>query len=93
MGHFDGASINNFEVIERFYEKILHVDLKDTKAFGTYKTVSFGTGATDGPGIVKALIEKDYAGFLVIEQAPPMEDLDLVTEMKRVRDMFAEFEQ
>ena len=36
MGHFDGAGVSNFEVIERFPDKINHVDLKDTLAFGGY---------------------------------------------------------
>ena len=93
MGHFDGAGVSNFEVIERFHAKINHVDLKDTIAFGTYKTVPFGQGATDGPGIVKALIEKGYTGYLVIEQAPPQQGLDLVQEMTRIRKMFEEFER
>ncbi|MEM6631063.1 MAG: sugar phosphate isomerase/epimerase family protein [Bacteroidota bacterium] len=93
MGHFDGAGVNNFEVIERFPQKINHVDLKDTLAFGTYKTVPFGEGATDGPGIVKALIEKGYSGYLVIEQAPPIEGKDLVKEMRRVKEMFVGFER
>jgi len=93
MGHFDGASVSNFDVIERFPTKINHVDLKDTIEFGTYKTVPFGQGATDGPGIVKALLEKGYTGYLVIEQAPPIEGLDLVTEMRRVKEMFVQFER
>jgi len=93
MGHFDGASVSNFEVVERFHEKINHVDLKDVVAFGTYKSVPYGEGVTDGEGIVKALIEKGYSGYLVIEQAPPMEGLDLVKEMSRLRDIFSKFEK
>lgn len=91
MGHFDGASVSNFDVIERFHSKIMHIDLKDTIEFGTYKTVPFGQGATDGPGIVQAAIDKGYRGYLVIEQAPPMKDMDLVAEMSRIRKMFERF--
>ncbi len=93
MGHFDGASVDNFEVIERFHEKINHIDIKDTIAFGTYKTVPYGQGVTDGEGIVKALLEKGYQGYLVIEQAPPQEGLDLVAEMERIRKIFEKFTQ
>lgn len=88
MGHFDGAGVNNFEVIEKYHNKILHVDIKDTTAFGTYKTVPLGSGATDCVGIVKDLIKRGYKGYLVIEQAPPMKDLDLVQEMSRIKEVF-----
>ena len=91
MGHFDGASVNNFDVIERFHSKIMHVDLKDTVEFGTYKTVPYGQGVTDGEGIMRNLKEKGFSGYMVIEQAPPLEGLDLVQEMKRLKDIFMPF--
>ena len=93
MGHFDGASVNNFDVIKRFHHKINHIDLKDVVAFGTYKSVPIGSGATNCTGIVKAILEKGYQGYLVIEQAPPQEGMDLVEEMKRIREIFAVFEK
>lgn len=92
MGHFDGASVSNFDVVERFHTKIKHVDLKDVVAFGTYKSVPYGKGVTKGEEIVKALIDKGYSGYLVIEQAPPMEGLELAQEMRRIKDIFAKFE-
>ena len=91
MGHFDGASVNCFEVIERFHKRILHIDLKDTIAFGTYKTVNFGEGATDVSGIIKAAIEKGYSGYLVIEQAPPLNPDTLLTDMQRAYQLFSPF--
>lgn len=91
MGHFDGASVSNFEVIKRFHTKIFHIDIKDTIAFGTYKTVPLGSGSTDCVGIVKDLVDRGYHGYLVIEQAPPMEGLDLVKEMRRIKDIFVPF--
>lgn len=88
MGHFDGAGVNNFDVIKKYHSKVLHVDIKDTTAFGTYKTVPLGSGATDCVGIVKDLIKRGYKGYLVIEQAPPMKDLDIVQEMSRIKEVF-----
>jgi sugar phosphate isomerase/epimerase len=93
MGHFDGAGVSNFDVIERFHDKVIHIDLKDTIAFGTYKTVSYGQGVTKGERIVKALIDKGYSGYLVIEQAPPIEGLDLAKEIRRIKNIFAHFEK
>lgn len=91
MGHFDGAGVSNFAVIERFHPKILHIDLKDTIGIGTYKTVPYGHGVTDGEAIVKALIDKGYSGYLEIEQAPPIEGIDLTNEMRRIKDIFVKF--
>ncbi len=93
MGHFDGAAVSNFEVIERFASKINHVDIKDVVAFGTYKSVPYGTGITQGEEIVDKLLSHDYTGYLVIEQAPPKEDLDLVDEMTRIYQLFKVFEK
>jgi sugar phosphate isomerase/epimerase len=93
MGHFDGASVSNFDVIERFHRKINHIDLKDVVAFGTYQSVPYGTGITKGEEIIQALIDKGYSGYIVIEQAPPKEGLELVQEMTRIYNQFAEFER
>jgi sugar phosphate isomerase/epimerase len=93
MGHFDGASVSNFDVVERFHEKINHVDLKDVVAFGTYKSVPYGQGVTKGEEIVQQLLDKGYSGYLVVEQAPPMEGTSLVEEMRRIREIFARFER
>ncbi len=93
MGHFDGASVSNFDVIEHFHDKINHIDLKDVVAFGTYKSVPYGEGITKGEDIVQALIDKNYSGYIIIEQAPPMEGLELVTEMTRIYNQFSKFEK
>lgn len=92
IGHFDGAAVDNFEVIERFYDKINHVDLKDVVAFGTYKSVPYGQGVTKGEEIVQVLKEKGYSGYLIVEQAPPQEGLALVDEMRRIKSIFDKYE-
>jgi len=91
MGHFDGAGISNFEVIDRFHDKINHIDLKDVVAFGTYNSVPYGEGVTRGEEIIQALINKNYTGYVVIEQAPPQEGMELVSEMTRIYNQFAKF--
>jgi sugar phosphate isomerase/epimerase len=92
MGHFDGASGDNFEVIKRFYKKINHVDIKDVVAFDTYKSVPYGSGVTKGEQIVQELIDRGYSGYLVIEQAPPRAGLELVPEMRRIKNIFDQYE-
>ncbi len=90
-GHFDGAGVSNVDVIERFHDRILHVDLKDTIAFGTYKTVNYGTGVTDVPGIARKVIEHGYTGYLLVEQAPPLNADTLEADLTRARKMFSPF--
>lgn len=92
-GHFAGAGIRNLDVIARFHEKINHVDLKDTEAFGTYKTVNFGSGAVDLDAVVRALVDRGYSGYLVIEQAPPLNAETLVADLRRARSLFSKFER
>lgn len=91
MGHFDGAAVSNFEVIARFPSKVWHIDLKDTVAIGTYKTVNYGSGATDLHGIVRKALEHGFTGYLVIEQAPPLNPDTLVADLTRGREMFAQY--
>ncbi len=91
MGHFDGANVDNFAVVEKFYDKVVHIDLKDTRETGIHKVVPYGQGVTEGEAIVKAMIDKGYTGYLVIEQAPPIEGIDLTQEIIRIKNIFSKF--
>ena len=93
MGHFDGAGVNNMEVVGRFYDRILHIDLKDTIEFGRYKTVNFGEGVTDVHGIVSKMVEHAYSGYLVIEQAPPLRPEHLLEDLSRAKALFEKYEK
>jgi inosose dehydratase len=88
MAHFDGSSIDNFAVIERFHDRILHVDLKDTAARGVHQVVNYGSGITDFHGIVRALLGHGYSGYLVVEQAPPLDPATLVADLTRAHALF-----
>ncbi|MEX0599041.1 MAG: sugar phosphate isomerase/epimerase family protein, partial [Rhodothermales bacterium] len=92
-GHFAGAGIRNLDIVERFHEKINHVDLKDTIAFGTYETVPFGTGSIDLDAVASRLVERGYSGYFVIEQAPPLDAETLVADLSRARELFERFER
>lgn len=91
MGHFDGANVDNFEVIRRFHDRVLHIDLKDTERRGIHKVVNFGSGVTDVHGIVGRMLEHGYTGYLVIEQAPPLNRDTLLTDMRRAYEMFSPY--
>lgn len=92
MGHFDGANVDNFEVIRRFPDRILHVDMKDTAAKGVHRVVNYGTGVTDVHGIVRKVLEHGYTGYLLIEQAPPLNPGTLLADMRRAYEMFRRYE-
>jgi sugar phosphate isomerase/epimerase len=93
MAHFDGANVDNFAVVERFHDRILHVDMKDTAAKGIHKVVNYGTGVTDVHGIVKKVLSHGYSGYLLIEQAPPLSRDTLLADMTRAHNMFKPYEK
>lgn len=69
-GHFEGVGVDLHQVIDQFHARILHVDLKDCAARGQgHNTVPFGQGVTDFDEFLSHLFEKDYRGYLVVEQA------------------------
>lgn len=88
MAHFDGANVDNFQVLDRFHERVLHIDMKDTAAKGIHKVVNYGSGVTDVHGIIKKALGYGYTGYLLIEQAPPLNQDTLVADLTRARDMF-----
>lgn len=92
-GHFDGAGVPIPKVIERFHARTVHVDLKDCQSFGKYKTVNFGDGITDLHGTVKALLDHDYQGYLVVEQAPPIRPEKLAEDLSAAYQMFHRYER
>ncbi|HUF07474.1 MAG TPA: sugar phosphate isomerase/epimerase family protein [Candidatus Binatia bacterium] len=93
MGHFDGANVDNFAVIERFHDRVLHIDLKDTAARGIHKVVNYGSGVTDVHGIVRRMLDHGYTGYLLIEQAPPLNRDTLVADLTRAYGMFKPYER
>jgi sugar phosphate isomerase/epimerase len=92
-GHFVGANVDLDEVVEKFHTRTLHVDLKDTEARGKYRTVNYGTGAVDLHRCVKELLAHGYAGYLLIEQAPPLNKETLFSDLKRGYEMFKVYER
>jgi len=93
MAHFDGANVDNFEVIRRFHDRLLHIDVKDTERKGIHKVVNYGSGVTDFHGIIRRALEHGYTGYLLIEQAPPLNRESLVADLTRAHHMFRQYER
>lgn len=51
--HFNGSNVDLMGVVDKFHEKILHIDIKDTEKMGVHKVVNFGEGVTDNDGVIK----------------------------------------
>jgi hypothetical protein len=64
-----------------------------TAAKGIHKVVNYGTGVTDVHGILKKALGYDYTGYLLIEQAPPLNQDTLVADLIRARDTFRQYER
>jgi sugar phosphate isomerase/epimerase len=92
-GHFVGAGVDLEEVIAKFHSRTLHIDLKDTEAKGKYKTVNYGSGAVDLHKCVNQMLAHGYTGYLLVEQAPPLDQNTLFEDLSRARKMFERYEQ
>ena len=55
--------------------------------------MNFGSGATDVAGIVEKMLAHNYAGYLVIEQAPPLNPESLLADMVRAKELFSKYER
>jgi sugar phosphate isomerase/epimerase len=92
-GHFEGVNVDLIEVVDRFHERILHVDLKDCKERGKgHDTVPFGEGVTDFEGFLSHLMAKGYQGYLVVEQAWSEPKGDWVNDLKAAYQRFRQWE-
>jgi hypothetical protein len=67
--------------------------MKDTERRGVHKVVNYGSGVTDVHGIVKRMLDLGFAGYLLIEQAPPLSRATLRADMTRAREMFKVYER
>lgn len=93
-GHFEGVGVDLHAVIDRFQERILHVDLKDCRARGKgHDTVPFGEGVTDFDAFRKHLQEIDYQGYLVIEQAWNEPKGDWQANLRKAAERFRPWER
>jgi sugar phosphate isomerase/epimerase len=67
--HFNASGVDLHALVEKFAPRIYHVDLKDNAGPGEHKAVAFGTGMVKLDEMVQHLIQKGYAGYLVVEFA------------------------
>lgn len=91
-GHFDGANVDMDAIIERFHARTLHIDLKDCAQRGVYKTVRFGEGVTDFHGVIQKMLARGYAGYLLVEQAPPIHPGTLEEDLAKAYRLFQRYE-
>ncbi len=91
--HFDGSRVDLLEVVGKFHEKILHIDLKDTAEKGVHKVVNYGEGVTENDAVVRAMLDHGYEGYLLIEMAPPRNRENLVEDLDRAYHLFEQYQR
>jgi sugar phosphate isomerase/epimerase len=72
-GHFDAAGVDMIDLIRRMGDRVNHIHLKENRAFGKVDFVRFGQGNTDHHGVIKAMLERGYEGYINIELSPTSE--------------------
>lgn len=90
--HFNGSNVDLMEVVDKFHEKILHIDIKDTEKMGVHKVVNFGEGVTDNDGVIKKMLAHSYKGYLLVEMAPPLNPETLVADLTRAYRLFEKYQ-
>lgn len=91
--HFDGANVDLMEVVNRFHERILHIDLKETERKGIHKVVRFGEGVTDNAGVIERMLGHGYQGYLLVEMAPPQDQQTLHADLSKAYELFKKYER
>ncbi len=96
-GHFDAAAVKLDELVDRFFDRINHIHLKENKGFGVKDFTRFGEGTTENTRIVERMIQKGYSGYLVIEVSPEIAKGDprpfSVEDLKKPYQMFHAYER
>lgn len=91
--HFDGANVDLLEVVDRFHERILHIDLKETERMGIHKVVRFGEGVTNNAAVIEKMLAHGYEGYLLVEMAPPIDRATLETDLTHAYNLFSKYER
>jgi sugar phosphate isomerase/epimerase len=93
-GHFEGANVDIHKVIDKFHERILHVDLKDCRQRSKgHDTVVFGQGVTYFKSFLQHLFERRYSGYLVVEQAWREPKGDWQSDLKKSYELFRSYQR
>ncbi len=91
--HFDGANVDLMDVVDRFHERILHIDLKETERKGIHKVVRFGEGVTNNVGVIERMLGHGYEGYLLVEMAPPLDQQTLHADLTKAYELFSKYER
>ena len=76
IGHFYCVSDPLIETIDRLKSHTRHYHLEDIAASRVHEHLIPGAGAIDFPGVLAAIAESGYAGWLTVELYPYLEDPD-----------------
>jgi sugar phosphate isomerase/epimerase len=96
-GHFDAAGVSLDELVDRFFDRINHIHLKENRGFGEKEFTRFGEGTTENARIVEKMISKGYTGYMVVEVSPEIAKTDgrpfTIADLIKPYDMFHRYEE
>lgn len=91
-GHFVASGYSPKNIADEFFDRVVHVDLKDCPGAGPPSFVRFGEGAVDFSGFIFSIVEAGYGGHIVVE-SPRAGDVVDVPNLRTGADLVHSFIQ
>ncbi len=91
-GHFDAASVDMDDFIDRLHTRINHIHVKENQGKGKAAFTRFGQGTTDNHHVIRRMLEKGFSGFIVVELSPQEDTTTIFDDLLVARRMFEQYE-
>jgi len=91
-GHFDAASVDMDDLIDRLYSRINHIHVKENQGKGKADFTRFGEGTTDNFHVIDRMIDKGYSGFITVELSPQKDTSTIFDDLVVAQKMFSHYE-
>jgi sugar phosphate isomerase/epimerase len=91
-GHFAASGVDMHDIIDRFGDRLIQIDLKDCARAGAADFVPFGHGIVDFDSVLSHAVEAGFNDYIVVEYPRPAGaevSLDGLRDGKRIADRFA----
>ncbi len=91
-GHFDAASVDMDDLIDRLHSRVNHIHVKENMGKGKAAFTRFGQGTTDNHHVINRMLEKGYSGFVTVELSPQKDTSTIFDDLVLARQMFEQYE-
>ena len=90
-GHFDAASVDMDDLIDRLHTRVNHIHVKENQGKGKAAFTRFGQGTTDNFHVINRMLEKGYKGFITVELSPQQDTSTIFDDLVLARQMFEKY--